>query len=1482
MKDIKNPKVFPASTLLPEWAKPEDEIIELRSINAKHFRRADGRVEMIVSRFPVHYRDNIKDEKEDWKEIELNPTKIGGSFKNDKSFYKVDIFTDRIGYSYTSKRGGRVDVELVETGGQPVNFSNFFSRKDSNRVLWYNATEGLDIQIILLPHKVSVFKRLRDKNSPRSLKWKVTEMVNGNCRLRRETEGFDDKQSPLEIINSTKDIEQKNIDGNEFRIFEFYEEWTGRVAKVGNKFTRQRQWSTEPKYPLLIDADITEFIQADSDDAYGGFEEKNLVQTSSWWGSIGGGTGIWFGISQWKVGADTFYLNSNLGLRFQTVNIGNSASMDSATLKIRKIAGYSAGGTFKIKVYGNDVDNAATWATGNRPHLATKTTAKTTITPVLSGFPVVSSVNVKSIVSEIIGRAGWAANNNMAFVLDPVIMKARPIASGASGWMKVNDYGASSDYVAHLVIVYNPGGGSATEEFTVDGVIVEGGRIWSTGFELQSATAGMEATSFSSAPTIDTTIKRSGEASLNCLTGNPRYMLHDLGVAWKEIYARVCYYFDAFNYSNYDRQAILWLTTAGGAGALILTLNHDGAVNIENGDTGAILATTEKLVNNRWYEFELHYKYVDGTNDVWALKLEGQTLASGTTAFGARDSIRYISAGMISGSGVFYGQALHVDDIAVNYDDWPGDGHIVHMQPNAAGDFNNAVSGDYTSVDEITPNDATDIAVLDDNNDILDVNLESSSNAGIPSTASIRLVSVGTRLAGAAAGTPTHQTRVKSQASGTVKDSGTLSTTNTAYKTNAPVGSGTYGDIILYYLTSYLDPQAGGVWTTSLLDSAQIGVKAINATPDINLSTLWLLVEYYEPYLKTFTVDGVIAYPYKKKGMFIAGSSANTSGGSQQSINVGGYGGNGWLNGWVGRSLVVTSKIRLKRARVWLSAAPTGGTFKFYIKGQDKDGNQTVGLYETNFTADTDRQWDLTGLKVPVGTLLTIAYFKSGTPTDVIAKWAIEYESDASRLLLGDGSFTFIGNDATRRYFPIIGGGTPQTTLGFRVDSIMPIAGTVREFAISLSGSPGGGKSWTFSIYKNGSEEASSQLTIADTNNYGIITGLNIAFSAGDKLACSVVATNTPANAWFNLGVSIEPTNSTENILANAGSSFTGSSPDRYAPVLASDWSQSTTESDWKRYIGPTLDILVKNLRVEVESAPGAGTSIIYTLRKGAQDTALTVTIADTATSGNDTSHSISISAGDYIDMKFSASGSPGAPRSLYSMLYLLANPSLSLFAVDGFVADRLTKTFTVDGMISALAPFTADGYVADRLSKTFTVDGYIADRTVGPMFTADGFVAERTPKTFTADGYVALITTKTFTADGYVAERTTGPTFTIDGFIGPIYYFLGDSIFPRPNILERENIYVKKDVLSISGKTGRDVISQKERITVGWNKLQKRYLVALLAEIARDEPLSFRVEDGNLQIPNTTVLASLKTVEYETLGGDYLATAKVELIEVS
>jgi hypothetical protein len=282
-----------------------------------------------------------------------------------------------------------------------------------------------------------------------------------------------------------------------------------------------------------------------------------------------------------------------------------------------------------------------------------------------------------------------------------------------------------------------------------------------------------------------------------------------------------------------------------------LILNTDGTLSWGDDDATILATTVGTLSTNTWYRIEVNYDAADAVE----VLLDGVQIINigahdgdgiGTVAFGiCIDDNVYCGGSASTGAGDFF-----FDDIAINdttgsaQTGYPGAGSIVHMQPSgSAGDNNGASAGDCTSVDEVTPNDATDIAVLDADADILDCPTESSSSAGLDSFDTVTLVQVGIREAAVSAAAESWNMRIKSASGGTTTSGSTGTHNDVTYRTN--------GDAVPrnYTLTSYTDPTTTVAWTptgTNSLTSMQIGVNAVDATPDINVSTIWALVEYVD------------------------------------------------------------------------------------------------------------------------------------------------------------------------------------------------------------------------------------------------------------------------------------------------------------------------------------------------------------------------------------------------------------------------------------------------------------------------------------------------------------------------------------------------------------------------------------------------------------------------------------------------------------
>jgi hypothetical protein len=368
-------------------------------------------------------------------------------------------------------------------------------------------------------------------------------------------------------------------------------------------------------------------------------------------------------------------------------------------------------------------------------------------------------------------------------------------------------------------------------------------RLFSCGFELQSVTDLYEfQESWGAGQSIDTTTKRSGAASYKIISsdGESRYVENRYTSSDVVAYARFYVNFSSFPSDTHGAIfALLYSGPLGGENASI-AITTEGKLRLYDGNIAGTQrgSDSDALSTGTWYRVEL--KVENGGSPEIEAKIDGSVFASGEMTMNADTDTVYF--GMIDWVADC---TAYFDDIAINSDSgsdqasYPGSGKIVHLRPNAAGDTNTADSGDYSDLDEIEPDGDTSFVDFVNANETIDVNLDSSTTAGIGSSDTITLAQVGYTAAGDSAGERSGKLRIKGQASGTVSETATLAVTSDSYESHRP-------SPFSYKLTAYVNPQDSAAWEPSDLDTAQIGFEAIDASPDVKLTTLWALVEYVE------------------------------------------------------------------------------------------------------------------------------------------------------------------------------------------------------------------------------------------------------------------------------------------------------------------------------------------------------------------------------------------------------------------------------------------------------------------------------------------------------------------------------------------------------------------------------------------------------------------------------------------------------------
>ena len=347
-------------------------------------------------------------------------------------------------------------------------------------------------------------------------------------------------------------------------------------------------------------------------------------------------------------------------------------------------------------------------------------------------------------------------------------------------------------------------------------------RLLTSGFELQTVTAGVEWGSVGSGtPTIDTTLKRTGAASLKILNSSATSTNIEVGiVAAGTYYVRVYVYLTTS--VNTASNIFNVISTEGNALSGV-SLNTDNTLQLiyrNASNTWVQTGSKSSAINDSaWHRVELYAKFNSTTSMDMALRLDGVTVqdtitlttktVATTTLAGLDLNLFEINYGNCTGQ-------VNFDDVAVNdnsgsyQNSWPGSGKIIMLRPNAAGDSAQWLragtdsGANWSQCSQIPPDDATKYVRCSTVNYL---DMYNCGNSGIGASDVVNVVEVGGRFNRSGATSPTFKFRCIKASAGTQALSAAITPSATAWVTNANAVPRT-SPIILY-----LDPDNSVPWT---------------------------------------------------------------------------------------------------------------------------------------------------------------------------------------------------------------------------------------------------------------------------------------------------------------------------------------------------------------------------------------------------------------------------------------------------------------------------------------------------------------------------------------------------------------------------------------------------------------------------------------------------------------------------------------------
>jgi len=226
---------------------------------------------------------------------------------------------------------------------------------------------------------------------------------------------------------------------------------------------------------------------------------------------------------------------------------------------------------------------------------------------------------------------------------------------------------------------------------------------------------------------------------------------------------------------------------------------------------------------------------------------------------------------------------------------------------------------------------------------------------------------------------------------------------------------------------------------------------------------------------------------------------------------------------------------------------------------------------------------------------------------------------------------------ATKRYG--LEGNGPATTDGYQM---VAADGYLKELRVITNIAPGLGKSYTFTVYLN---EVITPLAVrisgaVDTSGSDMTD--TVLVKPGDRIYLYVTMAGVPVAPlaiWSSIFESINPK---ESLIVGGQRYSLNTGAVRYSSFGGgSSWSSLEAA----RTSCVSAKGTIRNLYIEIMTAPGVGASWTFVLRVNGVATALSVKIEDLATTGSDVADAdaIAVVPGDRISIRCTPAGPPAA-----------------------------------------------------------------------------------------------------------------------------------------------------------------------------------------------------------------------------------------------
>ncbi len=413
---------------------------------------------------------------------------------------------------------------------------------------------------------------------------------------------------------------------------------------------------------------------------------------------------------------------------------------------------------------------------------------------------------------------------------------------------------------------------------------------------------------------------------------------------------------------------------------------------------------------------------------------------------------------------------------------------------------------------------------------------------------------------------------------------------------------------------------------------------------------------------------------------------------------------------------LVASAGTFSNLKIYLQTAPgSGKSWTFTVRKNGVDTALTLSIADTA-TSGTDTTHSFT---VAAGDKISIKAVPSGTPeVNTTVGCVMRYTGDTSK----ESLFMAVNGlnselDTSTLYIPVSGSAVFPNATETNRSQIISAPGTISKLFVEIKTASVATRDRTFTLMLNGVATALT-CVITGGNTTANDTTHSVNVVAGDlvSLRCESTILTTATIGYYGCAFTAT-TDGQFNIISVANApDVSSTNVQLFFSTLSNDWGAS----EGGRINGDTLSI--NNWYFKVGTAPSSGKSWTFTLVVAGSDSACVVTIANAATTGNDTTHTVSITAGNIISLKSVPSGTPtGAVTTKWGFTGTIVQN------LDVSVSDAVTvsESITIDDMLN---PSVSDAVTVtesinlDLIREINVLDAVFADDLRYNMITNPSF----------------------------------------------------------------------------------------------------------------------------------------------------------------